>query len=189
MVWYKNQCLLNPKEASSLRNPCGCVVKGPYTITKFAIGVAAQLERYPYIVSLRRRGTRAHYCGGTLIARRVVLTAAHCIDVRRFLDAEERPTVYIGGYQRDAERSNRFDVPTETDVEVGGSVCSMLILCIWVNTLYDYWLIEFGHGTDSAKECMFAVNECSSIGDSGHLGWEAIGGGLETVSQTIKMDK
>lgn len=41
-------------------------------------GVEASAGEFPYIVSLQRSGS--HFCGGTLIAPDVVLTAAHCSD-------------------------------------------------------------------------------------------------------------
>jgi trypsin len=39
-------------------------------------GVAAQTRRYPYAVSLQYAGE--HFCGGSLIAPDIVLTAGHC---------------------------------------------------------------------------------------------------------------
>jgi trypsin len=46
--------------------------------TRIIGGTPAQPTRYPYFVSLRRSRSGSHYCGGTLIAPNVVLTAAHC---------------------------------------------------------------------------------------------------------------
>ncbi|CAD7701089.1 unnamed protein product [Ostreobium quekettii] len=82
-------------------------------------GTTAKPGRYPYIVSLRRRATRAHYCGGTLIAEDMVLTAAHCLDVSQSLVAEPAPTLYIGGYQR--ELNTLFSAPDPSNVEVFGT--------------------------------------------------------------------
>ena len=41
-------------------------------------GVEASAGEFPFIVSLQRNGN--HFCGGTLIAPDVVLTAGHCSD-------------------------------------------------------------------------------------------------------------
>ena len=46
--------------------------------TRIIGGIPAPPTRYPYFVSLRRSRSGSHYCGGTLIAPNVVLTAAHC---------------------------------------------------------------------------------------------------------------
>ena len=41
-------------------------------------GTNALRSRFPYFVSLTGENISNHYCGGTLIASDVVLTAAHC---------------------------------------------------------------------------------------------------------------
>lgn len=52
--------------------------------------------RYPYLVSIRTRQSREHICGGTLIAKDLVLTAAHCVHEAN-TDAEPQPFLRIGG--------------------------------------------------------------------------------------------
>jgi trypsin len=41
-------------------------------------GFQTPMERYPYTVSLQSTGIDGHFCGGSLIAPDVVLSAAHC---------------------------------------------------------------------------------------------------------------
>jgi secreted trypsin-like serine protease len=45
--------------------------------TRIVGGDLAEDDRYPYVVSVQMEG--AHFCGGTLIAKDIVLTAAHCL--------------------------------------------------------------------------------------------------------------
>ena len=42
-------------------------------------GTKAALRQFPYQVSLRESYSNAHFCGGSLIDERYVLTAAHCM--------------------------------------------------------------------------------------------------------------
>ncbi len=46
--------------------------------SKIVNGVASQLSKHPWQVSLQRWGQ--HFCGGSLIDSRTVVTAAHCVD-------------------------------------------------------------------------------------------------------------
>ena len=48
-------------------------------------------------MSLRSIGPRLHFCAGTLIDPRVVLTAAHCVDGKS-LKSITRPVVHIGAH-------------------------------------------------------------------------------------------
>lgn len=65
-------------------------------------GVEAQKNEFPYIVSLQN--SNGHFCGGTLIADKWVLTAAHCV-------SESFNTVYVGLYdQRNKNEAQKINV-------------------------------------------------------------------------------
>jgi secreted trypsin-like serine protease len=52
--------------------------------TRIIGGNEAPEDRYPYTVSLQDSNNGFHFCGGTLILKDVVLTAAHCINGGKF---------------------------------------------------------------------------------------------------------
>lgn len=43
-------------------------------------GGSAMLGQFPFIASLRSVSSDSHFCGGTIITARYILTAAHCLD-------------------------------------------------------------------------------------------------------------
>lgn len=48
-------------------------------------------EKYPFFVSLRLKPlapNHPHYCGGSIIGQRFVLTSAHCVKNVKFQDIE-----------------------------------------------------------------------------------------------------
>ncbi|XP_077256096.1 chymotrypsin-2-like isoform X1 [Temnothorax americanus] len=48
--------------------------------TQIVGGRLAELGEVPYQVSLQRTATNEHFCGGVIISRYYILTAAHCIE-------------------------------------------------------------------------------------------------------------
>ncbi|EFN53063.1 hypothetical protein CHLNCDRAFT_11918, partial [Chlorella variabilis] len=78
-------------------------------------GSAAPVGRYPYMVSLRD-ASGSHYCGGSLIAPRVLLTAAHCV-----ADAVHKfPSVHIGR-QYLSQAESDYDVRRTVTTAIHGS--------------------------------------------------------------------
>jgi trypsin len=75
-----------------------------HTASRIIGGTATDPTRYSYLVSLQ---TTQHFCGATIIAPDVILTAAHCT----IFDYDD-VTIQIGGYTVDGEESSgeRVDV-------------------------------------------------------------------------------
>lgn len=70
--------------------------------TKVVNGTDTKIESFPFMVSLRR--TNGHSCGGTLLNREWVLTAAHCIlgsvadySIQFAGTVLDRDTIYVRG--------------------------------------------------------------------------------------------
>lgn len=82
-------------------------------------GWTAARGRYRYMASLRRTNAalgnaNTHFCGGTLIHKSVVLTAAHCVinldTGLPSMDYENRPNVRIGGFGRVYDASSAYEL-------------------------------------------------------------------------------
>ena len=61
-------------------------------------GGEAPVGRFPYMCSLRKRGSREHVCSGALIRDEWVITAAHCIDPELRDSVGFTPIVYCGSH-------------------------------------------------------------------------------------------
>lgn len=55
-------------------------------------GSSAAVKQFPYQVSLRNKEAGLHFCGGSIINRRFILTAAHCF----FAQQQPDPTLIYG---------------------------------------------------------------------------------------------
>jgi len=96
-VGEKNSSLIGDSGGSEGRFGYSAVGEGPSSVssnlfkdTRIIGGNEAPEHRYSYMVSLQ--GSRGHFCGGSLIAKDMVLTAAHCVSS----DGNEDIEVFIG---------------------------------------------------------------------------------------------
>jgi len=86
---------------------CQCGVKNVQTSNDYIVGGQdADKQEYPWMVAIVDRGSTDPWCGGSLITKRHVLTAAHCFD-NDYVVSEEDIQVLLGFhsiYQADFER-------------------------------------------------------------------------------------
>jgi secreted trypsin-like serine protease len=75
-------------DAGDMNLPAGFIVGGE----------EARSNEFPWQVSLRRKATNGHFCGGSIISNRWILTAAHCVDG----EDPTRLAVVVGDHTRNA---------------------------------------------------------------------------------------
>ena len=74
-------------------------------------GKRAGESRFPYVCSVRKAGTRKHFCSASLVNRRWLLTTAHCVDPNSDASAGCYPLVYCSSpivNDVDEEQASRF---------------------------------------------------------------------------------
>lgn len=58
----------------------------------------SEIDRYPYLVSIQPYSMNKHVCGGVLVDKDVIATAAHCVYQGAGDKPASTPPVVIGGY-------------------------------------------------------------------------------------------
>ncbi|KAJ8669033.1 hypothetical protein QAD02_000292 [Eretmocerus hayati] len=66
-------------------------------VRRIVNGYPTDITEHPYMVSLRIRGRNKHYCGGTIVNKKTILTAAHCLTNK----TETNLTVKVGSSYSD----------------------------------------------------------------------------------------
>ena len=88
-------------------------------------GKEAPPKRFPYMCSLRRRGSQDHVCGATLFRRNWIVTAAHCVDSRVKGAIGLSPIVYCGIYRiNDNDPEKASDGRGASFCDAASLVCS-----------------------------------------------------------------
>lgn len=67
---------LKPKRKNSFK--CGIPAISPLINSRVINGIQARPHSWPWTVSIQLRKKNFHFCGGSLITNRHILTAAHC---------------------------------------------------------------------------------------------------------------
>ena len=110
---------------SEYQNPSGCGVTGlagpakssrglPVVGTRVVGGVDAGPSELPFMASLQEKGNDRHFCGGTVLNERWILTAAHCMAFLPFLDmTSDDIQVVVGTNRNDNFNGKVYDMWTK----------------------------------------------------------------------------
>lgn len=100
--WYNGPCGQSKySNAGDMNLPANRLIVG---------GVEAQEHEFPWQASVRRKSTDSHFCGGSIINQRWIVTAAHCMQ-------GETPgvvSVVIGDHTRNAANSARLSLNVQS---------------------------------------------------------------------------
>ncbi len=135
-------------------------------------GTTAHQGDYPYIVSLQANGF-GHFCGGSLIGDRWVLTAAHCVD-------SGVDSVYVGLYDRNSSSSAEKFTVSKIYVHPKNNPST---------TDYDFALIELSQNS-SFKPIALNTAEISIKANNTILattaGWGTTSSGSQTLPSILR---
>ncbi|XP_050728712.1 proclotting enzyme-like [Eriocheir sinensis] len=156
-----------PPPTPSTGHARGCGVLSAADVTRIVGGKPADIREWPWIAALLRRGD-THFCGGTLITNRHILTAAHCVKPFTISDI----TVRLGEYT--------FEAKNET-AHVDFAVSAAVIHDGYeeVNYHNDIAIITLAQSTEFSDD---AWPVCLPAGDESYLGRDGTVVGWGTTS-------
>jgi trypsin len=148
--------------------------------TRIVGGVEEDINKHSYIISLQHGSS--HSCGGSLIAKKFVLTAGHCVDYSRPSSLK----VVIGSQGADQKQVDA-EVHSVSAIHVHPDYVSG-----WTKISYDYAILELENETEF-EPILMAPNGVNAIetsvdGYSTVLGWGALYEGGRVATTLMKVD-